>query len=62
MCEAHAYMLRDDQEEKIFESVDQLEIEGDEVRMINIFGEQKILKAKFKSYQNQSSKILLVPL
>ncbi|NIU85470.1 MAG: CooT family nickel-binding protein, partial [Candidatus Thorarchaeota archaeon] len=35
------------------------EVAGDEVRMINIFGEQKILKALIKSYNNTERKILL---
>jgi len=59
MCEAHAFILRDDAEERILENVDQVEVEGDEIRMINIFGEQKILKARIKSYNSTESKILL---
>jgi len=59
MCEAHAYLLKDGKEEKLLEDVDELEVEGDNVRMINIFGEQKIVKAKVKRYQNRESKILL---
>ena len=59
MCEAHAFILRNGREEKILENVDQLEVEGNEVRMINIFGEQKILKARMRSYDNTGGKILL---
>jgi predicted RNA-binding protein len=59
MCEAHAYLLKDGKEEKLLEDVDELEVEGDNVRMINIFGEQKIVRAKVKRYQNRESKILL---
>ena len=59
MCEAHAYILKNDQEEKLLENVDQVEVEGDEIRMVNIFGEQKILKARIKSYHNKENKILL---
>ena len=58
MCEAHAFVLKNDKEEKILENVDQVEVEGDEVRMINIFGEQKILKARVKSYNGSEGKIL----
>jgi predicted RNA-binding protein len=58
MCEAHAFLLKNDKEEKILENVDQVEVEGDEVRMINIFGEQKILKARVKSYNGSEGKIL----
>jgi len=59
MCEAHAYMIRNDKEESILENVDQVEVEGDEIRMVNIFGEQKILKAKIRRYSSSESKILL---
>ena len=59
MCEAHAYIIKGDEEEKLLENVDQIDVEGDEVRLINIFGEQKIIRAKIKSYNNSESKIVL---
>jgi predicted RNA-binding protein len=59
MCEAHAYILRNGREVRLLENVDQVEVEGDEIRMVNIFGEQKILKAKIRSYSNRDSKIVL---
>ena len=46
MCEAHAYLLKDNTEKKILESVDLVEFEGDEVRLVNIFGEEIEIKAK----------------
>jgi predicted RNA-binding protein len=62
MCEAHAFVLQDDKEIRVLENVDELEVEGDEIRLINIFGEQKILKAKVKGYNGSERKILLEPL
>jgi predicted RNA-binding protein len=62
MCEAHAFILNQDKEEMILENVDQVDIEGDEVRMINIFGEQKIIKARIKSYSGTKNRILLEPI
>jgi predicted RNA-binding protein len=59
MCEAHAYLLKAGKEEKLLENVDELEVEGDNIRLINIFGEQKIVKAKVRRYQNRESKIIL---
>ena len=59
MCEAHAFMVQKGKEEKILENVDELHVEGEEVRMINIFGEQKIVKARIKSYNNSQGKIVL---
>jgi predicted RNA-binding protein len=62
MCEAHAFILNNDREEMILENVDQVDIDGDEVRIVNIFGEQKILRARIKSYNGTKNKILLEPL
>lgn len=59
MCEAHVFILKDGKEEQLLENVDELEVEGDKIRMINIFGEQKIVKARIKSYHNQKNKIIL---
>jgi predicted RNA-binding protein len=59
MCEATAYLLKGDQEELVLESVDLLEHEEDHVKMVNIFGEQKILKARIKSLSLVEHKIIL---
>ena len=62
MCEAHAFVLQDDKEVKVLENVDELDVEGDEIHLINIFGEQKIMKAKVKGYSGSGRKILLEPI
>ena len=62
MCEAHAFILQDDQEVKLLESVDEVEVHGEEIKLINIFGEQKIIRGKFRSYNNSERKIVLEPL
>ena len=59
MCEAHAYIIKEDREEMVLENVDLLEVEGDEIRMTNIFGEQKKLKARIKLYDGPKSRIML---
>jgi predicted RNA-binding protein len=61
MCEAHAYILKNGIEEKIMESVDLVELEGNEVRLVNIFGEQKTIKASLKLYSNSEGKIVFEP-
>jgi predicted RNA-binding protein len=58
MCEAHAFIFKNGQEEKLLESVDIVEMEADEVKLTNIFGEQKIIKARLKRYDNRKGKIL----
>ena len=62
MCEAAAYLLKDGQEELLLESVDQLESSNGEVKMVNIFGEQKKVKAKIKALSLVDHKIVLEPL
>ena len=62
MCEATAYLLKDVQEELLLESVDQLEIGDGEVKMVNIFGEQKEFRAKIKLLSLVDHKIILEPL
>jgi len=58
MCEANAFIAKDGREERLLESVDMVEISDDEVKLINIFGEQKIIKAKLKRYDNTQGKIV----
>jgi predicted RNA-binding protein len=59
MCEASAFILRDGQEELVLESVDILEQENGNIRLVNIFGEQKILPAKIKKLSLVDHKIFL---
>ncbi len=59
MCESSAYIMKDGKEELILESVDVLEDEGDSIRMVNIFGEQKRLKARIRSLSLVDHKIIL---
>ena len=59
MCEANAFLLKEGMESKIMENVDQLDVEGDEICLVNIFGEQKKVKARIISYNASDSRILL---
>ena len=59
MCEANAYLAKDGKEELLLEAVDVVENEGDQVRLANIFGEQKIVKAKIRSMSLVNHRILL---
>lgn len=62
MCEAAAYLLKDGEEELLLESVDLLESEGGQIKMVNIFGEQKKVKAKIKALSLVDHKIILEPM
>ena len=61
MCEAAAYLLKDGQEELVLESVDVLESKEDQIEMINIFGEQKQIRARIKLLSLVDHKIILEP-
>ena len=49
MCEANAYLIKDNETELIMEAVDTVEPEGDGIKLVSIFGDQKILKARIHS-------------
>jgi predicted RNA-binding protein len=59
MCEANAYIIREGKEELVMEGVDLIEPEGELLKMVNIFGEQKILPVKIKRLALVDHKILL---
>jgi predicted RNA-binding protein len=59
MCEANAYYHRNGEVELILESVDLVEPEEEgRFRLVSLFGEQKIIKAKLKSMNLVNHKIL----
>ncbi len=59
MCEANAYIIKDGQEKLILESIDIIEPENEgEYRLVNIFGEQKIVKGKIKLMNLVNHKIV----
>ena len=60
MFEAAAYLLKNGREELILQDVDVIEPEGEDLRLVNIFGEQKILKASILSLNLVNHKVVLV--
>jgi predicted RNA-binding protein len=60
MCEAAAYILKDGQEELFLADVDLIEPDGDNLRLVSIFGEQKIIQASIHSLNLVNHKVLLV--
>ena len=62
MCDMAAFVVTDGTEEKILESVDLIEAEGDELELTNIFGERRTLRARLKCFDNREGKLLLEPL
>ena len=59
MCEANAYLIEANDNKLIMESVDTVESEGDGVRLVSIFGDQKYIKARVHSLSLVDHKIFL---
>ncbi len=59
MCEATAYLMKDGKEEMLLESVDLIEPEDGKIRLVNIFGEQKVVDARIKVMALGNNKIIL---
>jgi predicted RNA-binding protein len=59
MCEANAYIKNNGQEELFMESVDVIEPYEDGLKLVDIFGRQKFIKAKIKDMTLLNHRILL---
>ena len=59
MCEANAYLLEGNNHKLIMEAVDTIEPQEDGIKLINIFGEQKFLKARIHSLSLVDNKVYL---
>ena len=62
MCESTVYFIKDDQEELVLEGVDCLESEDGQIRLVNIFGEEKMINARIKALSLVDHRIVLEPL
>ncbi len=60
MCEANAYVLKDGNEELFLESVDIIEpkVESASYRLVNIYGDQKVLKGRIRYMNLVNHKII----
>ena len=59
MCEANVYVLRDGREERILENVDLLEPLEGKIRLVSLFGEEKIVSGRIKSVNLVDHKIVI---
>lgn len=59
MCEASAYIIKDGKPELIMDSVDKAEPDENGIRLISIFGEQKIIKGSIHSLSLVDHKIFI---
>jgi len=59
MCEANAYLIEGQETRLIMEAVDTVEPEGDKIKLISIFGDQKTIEARIHSLSLVDNKIYL---
>ncbi len=59
MCEANAYMLNEERESLIMESVDLVQPEEGGIRLISIFGDQKFIKGHIHALSLVDHKIFI---
>jgi len=59
MCEASAYLIEKSEPRLIMESVDTVTPEEGGLSLVNIFGEQKFIKARIHSLELVEHKIFL---
>lgn len=59
MCEANAYLKKGDKEELFMEKVDVVEPFETGLRLVDIFGRQKIIDAKIKDMNLLNHRIVL---
>ena len=62
MCESTAYILKEGKEEIVLENVDFLENSEEQVKLVDLFGEEKIVRARVKTLSLLEHKIILEPL
>jgi len=59
MCEANVYMVDGENSELIMEAVDTIEPEGNSVKLVSIFGDQKTVTARIHSLSLVDHKVYL---
>ena len=60
MCQTTAYMIEDDREVLLLQDVISIKPENESLRMINLFGEEKIIPGRIKQIDLLAHKILIV--
>ncbi len=60
MCEVNAYLRKEDKESLIMEKVYKLETTEGQIRIENLFGEQKFITAPLKEIHFDQNKMIFV--
>lgn len=61
MCDVNVFILNNGVEEKILENVDVIEEVPEGMHLVNIFGEERTLKAKMVHYNNSEKRMVFQP-
>ena len=59
MCEANAYLIENEKETLLMESVDKIEPDENGIRLVSIFGEQKFIKGEIHSMSLVDHKVYI---
>jgi predicted RNA-binding protein len=61
VCDLKAYVLNNDKEELLLESVNHIRSEGGEVLLRNLFGEEKRVRGDIREVSLVKNRVLVVP-
>ncbi|MEZ4525119.1 MAG: CooT family nickel-binding protein [Desulfobacterales bacterium] len=61
MCDINVYLYTNGSERLVLENVDEVASRGDETRVSNIFGEERVFSARLAYYRNSEKKMVFVP-
>lgn len=61
MCDLKAYVLNNDKEDLLLESVNHVRSEGGEVVLRNLFGEEKRVRGEVREVSLVKNRIIVVP-
>jgi predicted RNA-binding protein len=62
MCDISVFIVNNGSQEKVLENVDLIEAVEGGMRLVNIFGEEKTLRAKMIRFDNSAKRMLFQPL
>ena len=61
MCDINVFIVNDGVEEKVLENVDLIEEIAGGVHLVNIFGEERTIKAKMVLFNNSEKRMVFQP-
>jgi predicted RNA-binding protein len=62
MCDITAYLISNGLKEKVLENVDMVEETSNGIRLLNIFGEEKTVRAKIVRFNNSQKEMVFEPI